>query len=165
MTHQPIVNVNAMEDQDRWVTKPEAAEELEISLSTLDRRIKKGEIEVFREGRRVWVLMHGPEYLSDNELLLRAAVREEELKRKVKKLKGTVSEFELRAAELERERDEAIDTASTARRPYLELEEKYRKEKAEHNYAKEGIIMLRVMVIVLLLLLVGGVLLWWFVLR
>ena len=44
-----------MEEKQRWVTKGEAAEELGISLSTLDRRIKKGEIEVVREGRRVWV--------------------------------------------------------------------------------------------------------------
>ena len=59
------MSVKAMEEQQRWVTKAEAAEELGISLSTLDRRIKKEEIEVFREGRRVWVLMHGPEFLSD----------------------------------------------------------------------------------------------------
>ena len=75
------MSVKSMEEQQRWVTKAEAAEELGISLSTLDRRIKKGEIEVVREGRRVWVLMHGPEYLSDDVLLRRAEVREEELKR------------------------------------------------------------------------------------
>ena len=33
-------------------------------LSTLDRRIKKGGIEAVREGRRVYVRMHGQEYLS-----------------------------------------------------------------------------------------------------
>ena len=47
------------------MTKAEAAEELEISFSTLDRKIRSGEIEVIREGRRVYVRMHGPEYLSD----------------------------------------------------------------------------------------------------
>ena len=40
-----------MDEPIRWVTKAEAAEELEISLSTLDRKIRKGEIEVVREGR------------------------------------------------------------------------------------------------------------------
>ena len=43
------------------VTKAEAAEELEISLSTLDRRISKGEVEVLREGSRVYVRMHAPD--------------------------------------------------------------------------------------------------------
>ncbi len=154
-----------MEEKERWVTKTEAAEELGISLSTLDRRIRKGEIEAFREGRRVWVLMQGPEYLSDGELLRRAAVREEELKRTVKKLEGTVSELELRAAGLEQERDEAREAASTAREPYVELEKKYRKEKAEHEDTKEGLIILQVTTFVLLAVLVGIVLLWWFVLR
>ena len=34
-------------------------------------KIRKGEVEVVREGRRVYVRMHGPEYLSDEELLRR----------------------------------------------------------------------------------------------
>ena len=38
---------------------------MEISLSTLDRKIRSGEIEVIREGRRVYVRMQGPEYLCD----------------------------------------------------------------------------------------------------
>ena len=42
-----------MEEPVRWVTKAEAAQELEISLSTLDRKIKRGEVEVVRRGRRV----------------------------------------------------------------------------------------------------------------
>ena len=61
-----------MDEPVRWVTKAEAAEELEISLSTLDRKIRSGEIEVVREGRRVYVRMQGPEYLSDEELLRRS---------------------------------------------------------------------------------------------
>ena len=61
-----------MDEPVRWVTKAEAAEELEISLSTLDRKIRKGEVEVAREGRRVYVRMHGAGYLSDEELLRRA---------------------------------------------------------------------------------------------
>ena len=60
-----------MDEPVRWVSKAEAAQEMEISLSTLDRRIRKGEVEVVRRGRRVYVRMHGPEYLSNDELLRR----------------------------------------------------------------------------------------------
>ena len=37
-----------MDEQVRWVTKAEGARELEMSLSTLDRKIRRGEIEVRR---------------------------------------------------------------------------------------------------------------------
>ena len=58
--------------------------ELEISLSTLDGTIRKGEIEVSREGRRVYVRMERPECLSDEELLRRAIVGEDVLERTVR---------------------------------------------------------------------------------
>ena len=96
-----------MDEPVRWVTKAEAAEELEISFSTLDRKIRSGEVDVVREGRRVYVRMQGPEYLSDAELLRRAIAREDELQRIVRELEQNVSELKLRASELERERDEA----------------------------------------------------------
>ena len=64
-----------MAEQVRWVTKVEAVREMEVSVSTLDRMIRRGEIEVRREGRRVYVRMEGPEYVSDDELLRRALVR------------------------------------------------------------------------------------------
>ena len=67
-----------MNESVRWVTKAEAAEEMEVSLSTLDLKIRTGQLEVLREGRRVYVRMEGPEYLSDGELLHRAIVRESE---------------------------------------------------------------------------------------
>ena len=107
-----------MDQPVRWVTKAEAAEELEISLSTLDRKTRKGEVEVVREGRRVYVRMHGPEYLSDEELLRRAIAREHELERTVRELERSASESKLRASELERERDEARESATAGRRPY-----------------------------------------------
>ena len=69
-----------MDERVRWVTKAEAAEELEVSLSTLDRKIRQGEVELRREGRRVFVRMEG-EYITDEELLRRAVVREHELER------------------------------------------------------------------------------------
>ena len=142
-----------MDEPVRWVTKAEAAEELEISLSTLDRKIRRGEVEVLREGRRVYVRMHGPEYLSDEELLRRTIDREVELQR-------TVRELEQSLSELGRERYEARDAASASRRPYEELEKAYRMEIAEHKETKEVVI-----AFVLLVLLIGSVLLWWFVLR
>ena len=104
-----------MDEPVRWVTKAEAAEELEISLSTLDRKIRKGEVEVAREGRRVYVGMHGPERLSGEELPRRAIIREEELKR---------------------ERDKTGDAAVADRQAYAKLEESYRKEVTAHRETK-----------------------------
>ena len=154
-----------MDGPVRWVTKAEAAEELEISLSTLDRMIRKGEVEVVREGRRVYVRMHGPEYLSEEDLLRRAIAREDELERTVRQLERSVSELKLRASELEREWDEAMESASASRRPYEELEAAYRKETAARKETKDLLNMARVTAIVLLVLLVASVLVWWFVLR
>ena len=154
-----------MEEQVRWVSKVEAAEELEISLSTLDRMIRRGEVEVRREGRRVYVRMQGPEYVTDEELLERTTIRLEESERTVRELEQSVSDWQLRASELERERDAARESAATANRPYHELEMEYRKEVAEHKETKEALIAVRVAAAVLLVLLVGSVLVWWFVLR
>ncbi len=148
----------AMAEQVRWVSKAEAARELEVSISTLDRMIRRGEIEVRREGRRVYVRQKGPEYVSDDELLRRSLVREDKLQR-------TVWELDGRASELERESDEARESASASRQAYEELEEEYRKERAAHKVTREGLIAVRVTAFVLLALLVGSVLLWWFVLR
>ena len=154
-----------MNEQARWVTKAEALRELEVSISTLDRMIRKGEVEVRREGRRVYVQMEGPEYLGDGELLRRSVAREEELQRAVRELEQSVSEWKLRASELERERDEARESAATARRPYVELEMAHRKEVADHELTKDVLNIVRVIAFVLLALLIGSVLLWWFVLR
>ena len=152
-----------MSEQVRWVSKAEAAEELEVSMSTLDRMIRRGEVEVRREGRRVYVRMEGPEYLSDEELLRRSLAREEELQRTVRELEQSVSEWQFRASELER--DEAQESAANANRPYHELEREHRKEVAEHKETKGDLIAARIGALVLLVLLVGLVLLWWFVLR
>ena len=147
-----------MDEHVRRVTKAEAAREMEISLSTLDRRIRRGEIEVRREGRWVYVRMHGLEYVGDDELLRRSLGREDKLQR-------TVWELDGRASELERERDEAREAALASRQAHKELEEAYRKETAAHKETKELLNMVRVTAIVLFVLLVGSVLLWWFVLR
>ena len=148
----------AMDERVRWVTKAEAVREMEVSVSTLDRMIRRGEIKVRREGRRVYVRLEGPEYVSDDELLRRSLVREGKLQRRL-------WELDRRASELERERDEARDAASASGRAYDEMEEAYWKERAAHEKTKEGLIVARVIVVVLLVLLIGSVLLWWFMLR
>ena len=150
-----------MDEPVLWVTKAEAAQELEVSLSTLDRMIRKGEVEVAREGRRVYVRMLGPEDPSDEELLRRAIVREDELERTVRELEQSASELKLRASELELERDGAREAAAASRRPYEELEKAYRKETAAHKETKDLLNMLRVTAAVLLVLLAISVLVWW----
>ena len=132
-----------MDEPVRWVTKAEAAEELEVSFSTLDRKIRNGEVEVRREGRRVFVRMEG-EYITDEELLRRAIAREHELERTVRELEQKVSELTLRASELERERDKARESAATARQPYHELEREYQKEVAEHKVTNDVLNIVRV---------------------
>ena len=154
-----------MDDQVRWVTKAEAAEELEVSLSTLDRKIRSGEIEVRREGRRVYVRMHGPDYLSDGELLHRSIAREDALERTVRELERKLSASQHRASELERERDEARESAATAGRPYVKLQIDHRQEIADHKTTKWMLNVFSLIAFVLLLLLIGSNLLWWFVLR
>ena len=140
-----------MDEQARWVTKAEAARELEMSLSTLDRQIRRGEIEVRREGRRVYVRLEGPEYASDAELLRRSLVREDKLKR-------TVWELDGRASELERARDEARESESASGRAYEDMEEAYRKEIASHKRTRQ--LALRLGFAVLALLVICGLLTW-----
>ena len=153
-----------MAERVRWVTKAEAARELEVSISTLDRKIRTGEVEVRREGRRVYVRMEG-EYIPGEELLRRAVVRERELERTVRELERKLSEAERRASGLERERDEAKDAVSARSQAYRELERAHEKEVAEHRDTNQLFNVARLMVFVLLVLLIGGILLWWFVLR
>ena len=140
-----------MVEDVRWVSKAEAARELEVSISTLDRVIRRGEIEVRREGRRVYVRLEGPEYVSDDELLRRSLAREDKLQRTVWALDG-------RASELERERDEAREAASASRQAYEELEEAYRKERAAHGRTRRWTV--RLGLVVAALLVVCGMLTW-----
>ncbi len=154
-----------MKEQEGWVPKAEAAREMGVSLSTLDRRIKKGEVEVFREGRRVFVRIHGPKQISDADLLRQSMAREVELQRTVEMLERTATNFKHRASQLERERDEAKEAVSAGRLEYHELESAHQKESAKHSVTKDALNVFRVIAFVLLAVLVGAVLLWWFVLR
>ena len=150
-----------MDEPVRWVSKAEAAQELEVSLSTLDRRIRKGEFEVVREGRRVYVRMHGPEYLSDDELLRRAIIREEELKRTVRELEQSASELQHGASELERERDEAKTVAFASEGAHRKLEIAYDEEYAAHIRTKRMARTLGLVAVAPFALLAVGILVAW----
>ena len=138
-------------DEVRWVTKAEAVREMEVSVSSLDRMIRRGEIEVRREGRWVYVRMEGPEYVSDDELLRRSLAREDKLQR-------TVWELDERASELERERDEAREAASASRQACEEMEEAYRKERTAHGRTRR--VAVRLALVVAVLVVVCGLVTW-----
>ena len=131
---------------------------MEIYLSNLDRKIRRGEIEVRREGRRVYVRLEGPEYVSDEELLSRAIIREHEHERTVQELERSASELKLRASEPERERDEARESASASGRAYEEMEEAYRKERAAHGRTRR--LAFRLGFALVALLVICGLLTW-----
>ena len=141
-----------MAERVRWVAKAEAAREMEVSISTLDRMIRKGEVEVRREGRRVYVRMEGPERVSDEELLRRALGRESKLQRRL-------WELDQRAQALERERDEAVYAATADRQALEQMEEKYEKERAARRRMRRLAIRLGLAVVVLLV--VVGLVTWW----
>ena len=73
----------------------------------------------------------------------------------MRQLEQNVSELKLRASELERERDEASESASARRRPYQELERAYQKEVAAHKETNELFIAARLTAFVLFALLIG----------
>ncbi len=146
-----------MKDEVHWVDKGEAARELEVSLSTLDRMIRQGEVEVAREGRRVYVKLQGPPYPSDRELLRQAMARVEQLER-------TVGELSDEADQLEQERDQARAETETTRGEYRELEEEHHREQAAHRRARRWVARLGIAVAVLIVLLAVTVLVaWWLI--
>ncbi len=146
-----------MKDEVHWVDKGEAARELEVSLSTLDRMIRKGELEVVREGRRVYVKLPGPPCPSDRELLRQAMARVERLER-------TVGELSDEADQLEQERDQARAETKTARGEYAVLEADYHGEQAAHRRARRWAARLGIAVAVLVVLLAVTVLVaWWLI--
>ena len=83
----------------------------------------------------------------------------------MRELEQRVSEWKLRASELEGERDEARASASTGRLEYHELERAYWKETAEHRETNNVLNVVSVIALALLVLLIGSVLFWWLVLR
>ncbi|MCY3690761.1 MAG: hypothetical protein OXI54_16005 [Chloroflexota bacterium] len=146
-----------VKDDVHWVDKGEAARELEVSLSTLDRMIRKGEVEVGREGRRVYVKLPGPRYPSDRELLRQSRARVERLER-------TVGELAEEADRLEQERDQARAETDTAIDEYRKLEEVLLREQNGHQRARRWTARLGIAVAVLVVLLAVTVLVaWWLI--
>ena len=98
----------------RLMTKAEACRELAVSLSTLDRRIASGEIEVRREqqGRRhrVYVVLDDdpPENGVDNQPQERIRGREEQVEQHVELLQTQL--------ELERERSAGLEEVCSQER-------------------------------------------------
>ena len=146
-----------VKDDVHWVDKGEAALELEVSLSTLDRMIRKGEVDVQREGRRVYVKLPGPCYPSDRELLRQARARVERLER-------TVGELTEEADRLEQERDRARAETDTAIDEYRKLEAVLLQEQEGHQRARGWAARLGIAVAVLVVLLAVTVLVtWWLI--
>ena len=146
-----------MNERVRWVTKADAAEELEVSMSTLDRKIRTGEVEVRREGRRVYVRMEG-EYITDEELLRRAIIKQDEMERTVREVERKLSDAEERASELEGERDTARKSEDAAIEAHREMERAYGKALTEHGNTRRWIVRLGLAALVLLV--VVGLLTW-----
>ncbi len=144
-----------VKDQVHWVDKGEAARELEVSLSTLDRMIRKGDVEVAREGRRVYVKLAGPRYPSDRELLRNARARVERLER-------TAGELADEADRRERERDKARAETETAREEYGRLEAEHQKEQEAHRRTRRWLARLGIAVAALVFLLAITVLVAWY---
>ena len=143
-----------VKDEVHWVDKGEAARELEVSLSTLDRMIRKGEVEVGREGRRVYVKLPGPRYPSDRELLRQSRARVEELRRKVEELAEE-------ADQLEQERDQARGETEAAMGECGRLEAELVREQSAHQRTKRWVARLGIAVVALVVLLaVSGVVAW-----
>ena len=135
-----------MKDEVHWVEKGEAARELEVSLSNLDRMIRKGELEVVREGRKVYVKLPGPPCPSNRELLRQAMAMVERLER-------TVRELSDEADQLEQDRDRDRAETETARGEYAVLEADYHEEQAAHRRARRWAARLGIAVVVLAVLL------------
>ena len=146
--------VDEVKDNVHWVDKGEAARELGVSLSTLDRMIRRGELEVAREGRRVYVKLPGPRYPSDRELLRQAMT-------KVQRLELMVDELVEEADQLERERGQAQAETEAASAENGRLQGLYRAERLARGRTRRLAGRLGWAVFVLtVLLVVGGVMAW-----
>ena len=95
--------------------------------------------------------MEGPERVSDEELLRRALAREGKLGRRL-------WESDQRAQALERERDEAVYSASADRQALEQMEEEYEKERTARRRMRRLAVRLGLAVVVLLVIV--GLLMW-----
>ncbi len=133
----------------RLMTKAEACREMAVSLSTLDRRIASGEIEVRREqlGRRhrVYVVLDDDPPENGENSQPQDAARE--------RIRGLEEQVELLQTQLDLERDRNAG-----------LEEVCRLERAGRERMRRVTFVLGLVAAGLFGLLAGGVLVWRFVL-
>lgn len=138
----------------RLLTKAEACRELAVSLSTLDRRIVSGEIQVRREprGRRHRVYVMLDDDLPDNGV--DAGSRGTLLDVAQERIRGLDEQVALLQAQLALEQERNVA-----------LEETCRNERAERDGMRRAAFIFGSVAAALFGLLVVSVLLWWFVLR
>ena len=149
-----------MEGIGRWVTREQATEEMGISLSTLDRRIARGDMEAVRQDRSVYVLTHGPEPVSDRDRL--EAVREElaeseqtvfGLKRSESELTEALSRLKATIRRLEGELRESRNSGYALELEARNLRLDRRAERDTRRLMKKAIISLSLIASSLLVLL------------
>ena len=130
----------------RLLTKAEACRELAVSLSTLDRRIASGEIEVKREQqgrrRRVYVMLDDDPPENEEDCQPQDAARE--------RIRGLEEQVELLKTQLDQEQERNAG-----------LEEVCRKERAGRDRMRRVAYILGLAVAGLLSVLVAGVLAAW----
>ena len=136
----------------RQMTKAEACRELAVSLSTLERRIASGEIEVRRElhGRRHRVYVMVDDDLPENGINARSQGTPLDVAQE--RIRGLDEQVDLLQAQLELERN-------------IGLEEVYRKERVERDRMRRAALVLGLVATGLFGLLVVSVPVWWSVLR
>ena len=137
----------------RLLTKAEACRELAVSLSTLDRRIASGEIEVRREprGRRhlVYVMLDEPPENGANAKLQGTVLDVAQ-----ERIRGLDEQVELLQGRLEQEQERNVG-----------LEEVCRQERGERDRMRRVAFILGLVATGLLGLLAVGSLVAWLVLR
>ena len=143
-----------MEMLGRWITKSEAMREMSISLSTLDRMIRRGEVEAAKQERSVYVLAHGLEPSSENDLLETTRKEIAESERAASGLRGTVSALRQTVLRLEWELDTARYKASALEIECGALRTACREESVARRHMKRSVIALSLIACSLLVLLI-----------
>ena len=118
----------------RWVPMDDAAAEMAVSRSTLERRIRKGEVEAVKQGRNVFVLVHGQEPVSDAELLEGARSELAESEQTVAKLRETESSLRRNLERLNESLEKSERRESTLMTERDEASDMYHEERKAHRF-------------------------------
>ena len=119
---------------------------MDISLSTLDRRIRAGEVEAAQQERGVYVLVHGAERPSDRDLLDTAREELAESERAASELRRTVSAIEdgtcRTVARVQGSHDASTGQNPTCGRDAHDLGTACREESIARRHMKRAVIVL-----------------------